>query len=142
MSLVQRALYTVAGLIAAVLQLLIKAAFGPGEASKTSQRGRSKGNDAHGPSQPREKEKQTSLSGDALVRLCRGLQEEVRRKEKDLTGCKARPAIAYPAGLEMASSHDMQSNCKLLTPSLSAMMLNSIIVCTDHSSGFRQDALK
>ena len=95
MSLAQKTLYTVAGLVAAILQLLFEAAFGPGQASRASHSRRRTGNGAHRCSQPRETEEHASLSGQALVRLCRGLQEEVRRKERELTTCKASPATSH-----------------------------------------------
>ena len=105
MSLAQKALYTVAGILAAILQLLFEAVFGPGEAGKARQRGRGCriGSAAHDCSQPHETRNGASLSGEALVRLCRGLQEEVRRKEGELTTCKASPATSHSVGLEMDS---------------------------------------
>ena len=93
----------------------LEALFGPGQASKPRQRGRSKGSGAHGCSQPHKEEEQAPLSGAALVRLCRGLQEEVRRKERELITCKAWPAIAYIAGLKTFSSHGTHSIRKLLS---------------------------
>ena len=96
MSLAHRVLYTVAGLVAAILQLLFEAAFGPGKAGKPRHRGGKICNDAHARSQLCRSNEQASLSGEALVRLCRGLQEEVRRKERDLTTCKVSPAPSHP----------------------------------------------
>ena len=99
MSLAQRVLYTVAGLVAAILQLLFEAAFGPGQAGKASRSGGKIEQAAYGRSQPDEITEPATLSGQALVKICRGLQEEVRRKERDLTTCKASPATSHLLGM-------------------------------------------
>ncbi len=113
MSLAQKALYLVAGLVAAILQLLFEAAFGPSQARKGSQRGHRTGNAAYRRGQPDETREQDTLSGEALVRLCRGLQEEVRRKEGELTICKASPATSQSAGHKMPvhTTHKAALSC-------------------------------
>ena len=105
MSLAQKALCNVAGLVVAILQLLFEAVFGPGQASKASQRGRRIGNATQRRIQPHETREQGSLSVEALVRLCRGLQEEVRRKEGELTTCKASAVSSHSVEHKMASLH-------------------------------------
>lgn len=87
MTSVQNIVLSVAALVAALVQLLFEAAF-QGHASKARQHGRRPGRSADGHQQPRGTGEQVSLSGQALVRLCRGLQEELRRKDKELTTCK------------------------------------------------------
>ena len=91
MSLIRSAVCNVAGLVAAILQLLFEAVFGPGKERQRKHR-RSSAASAH--SRPHETEEQ-SLSDEALVRLCRRLQEELRRKDKELTSSKASLARAH-----------------------------------------------
>ena len=95
MGLVQIAVYSVAGFVAAILQLLFEAVFGP---AKARQRKHSKSSAASAHSRRHETGEQ-SLSDEALVRLCRRLQEELRRKDKELTSSKASLARAHPLGL-------------------------------------------
>lgn len=90
MSLIQIAVCNLAGFVAAILQLLFEAVFGPG---KARQRKHSKSSAASVHSRPDETEEH-SLSDEALVRLCRRLQEELRRKDKELTSSKASLARA------------------------------------------------
>ena len=89
MNALQNIFFHGTALLAAILQLLYETAFGPSHACKSGQQnGRSLGTPAGSSGRSRAPKEQASLSDDALVRLCRGLQEELRRKDKELTTCK------------------------------------------------------
>ena len=89
MNALQKILFHGTALLAAILQLLYETAFGPSHACKSGQQnGRSLGTSAGSLGRSRAPKQEASLSDDALVRLCRGLQEELRRKDKELTICK------------------------------------------------------
>ena len=89
MNALQKIFFHGTALLAAILQLLYETAFGPSHACKSGQQnGRSLGTSAGSSGRSRAPKEEASLSDGALVRLCRGLQEELRRKDKELTICK------------------------------------------------------
>ena len=88
MSELRDTIVSLAALVVAIFQLLFEAAFGGGRGSQPRQHESRADTAAHSCEQPQNGEEQTSLSDEALFRLCRRLQEELRRNNRELSTSK------------------------------------------------------